>query len=134
MDKKERTPNLADEEAKLRFSLESVLNEEERHEVAILASLPPKVERKEVERRSLKENSKGNSCRQAAARSMASGGRKAGAWLRRLADPVRGAMLAMAAALVAVAVFFTSSINAGVRLNVVAFTAISAVLLHLRPT
>jgi len=60
--------------------------------------------------------------------------RKAGAWLRRLADPVRGAMLAMAAALVALALFFTSSINAGVRLNVVAFTAISAVLLHLRPT
>jgi hypothetical protein len=50
------------EEAKIRFSLESVLNEEERHEVAILASLPPKVERKEVERRPLKENSKGNSC------------------------------------------------------------------------
>jgi hypothetical protein len=54
--------------------------------------------------------------------------------LRRLADPVRGAMLAMAAALVAFALFFTSSSAlADVRLDVVAFTAISAVLFYVLP-
>ena len=54
--------------------------------------------------------------------------------LRRLADPMRGAMLAMAAALVAFALFFTSSSAlADVRLNVVAFTAISAVLFYVLP-
>jgi len=59
--------------------------------------------------------------------------RKAGAWLRRLADPMRIIMLAMAAALVALALFFTSSASANVRLNVVAFTAISAVLFYVLP-
>jgi len=58
--------------------------------------------------------------------------RKAGAWLRRLADPMRIIMLAMAAALVALALFFTSA-SASVRLNVVAFTAISAVLFYVLP-
>jgi hypothetical protein len=42
-------------------------------------------------------------------------------------------MLAMAAALVALALFFTSSASADVRLNVVAFTAISAVLFYVLP-
>lgn len=41
--------------------------------------------------------------------------------------------MAMAAALVALALFFTSSANADVRLNVVAFTAISAVLFYVLP-
>jgi|GEM_PF-3938307 len=54
--------------------------------------------------------------------------------LRRLADPMRGAMLAMAAALVALALFFTSSSAlTDVRLNVVAFTVIGAVLFYVLP-
>jgi hypothetical protein len=46
---------------------------------------------------------------------------------------MRAAMLAMAAALVAFALFFTSSASADVRLDVVAFTAISAVLYYVLP-
>jgi hypothetical protein len=42
-------------------------------------------------------------------------------------------MLAMAAALVALALFFTSSASADVRLDVVAFIAISAVLFYVLP-
>jgi hypothetical protein len=51
------------EEAKIRFGLTSELDEEERYEVTISATLPPEVERNEVERRPLREeNSKRNSC------------------------------------------------------------------------
>lgn len=64
---------------------------------------------------------------------MASGGRKAGAWLRRLADSMRAVMLAMAAVLVALAVFFTSSASADVRLNTVAFIVIGAALIYVAP-
>jgi hypothetical protein len=54
--------------------------------------------------------------------------------MRRLVgEPVRVAMLAMAAALVALAVFFTSSAKADVGLNVVALAAISTVLFYVLP-